>query len=87
MSQRSRRKTLSHADLEDFLCDLGDNSDYVHSEYAEALGHECRTLPNADDGNSKASIVESISDEQRVREFCKVFKSFFAAFDAVAIEL
>jgi hypothetical protein len=86
MSRRSRRKTLSHADLEDFLCDLGENSDYVDSECGEALGHESSTLPNSDAGISEASIVESISDEQRVREFCKVIQSYSAAFDAVANE-
>jgi hypothetical protein len=86
MSRRSRRKTLSHADLEDFLCDLGENSDCVDSECAEALGHESRTLSKANDGISEAPIVESITDEQRVREFCKVFTSYSAVIDSVAIE-
>ena len=86
MSRRSRRKTLSHADLEDFLCDLGENSDYIDSESAEALDHESITMPNADDGNSEKLIFESISDEQRVREFCKVLQSSSAVYDAVDIE-
>lgn len=84
MSRRSRRKTLSHADLEDFLCDLGEHIDYVDSESAEVLGHESESLPNADDRFPEASIVESISDEQRVREFCKVVYHCSAVFDAVA---
>ena len=71
MSRRSRRKTLSHADLEDFLCDLGqeadpivDLMDIVDCKIDNHLKLHC------DSSHSTEPI--SMSDEQQIRDFCKV---------------
>lgn len=68
MSRRSRRKTISHADLEDFLCDLGDDSDVI-KDSMDVDKAEFMVLGNH---SSVLTGKESMSDEQRVREFHKV---------------
>ena len=67
MSRRSRRKTISHADLEDFLCDLGDED--VVEDLMDVDKSELLLV-----GNSSVSLTgkENMTDEQRVREFHKV---------------
>jgi hypothetical protein len=72
MSRRSRRKTLSHADLEDFLCDLGEESSNDNLDSLRSLSSKSAQLIKTEDSSEDASVLESISDEQRVREFCKV---------------
>ena len=72
MSRRSRRKTLSHADLEDFLCDLGEESNNDNLDSSSSLSSKSAQLVKTEDSPEDASVLESISDEQRVREFCKV---------------
>ena len=71
MSRRSRRKTISHADLEDFLCDLGDESAVLgNAEEMEIV--EVGEIDSI--GTSECSMTgkEQMTDEQRVREFHKV---------------
>ena len=55
---------MSHADLEDFLCDLGE----------EAESQPRIVIDVAECGNEflDSAIHEPISDEQRVRDFCRV---------------
>ena len=55
---------MSHADLEDFLCDLGE----------EVESQPRIVIDVAECGNEflASAVHESISDEQRVRDFCRV---------------
>ena len=69
MSRKSRRKTLSHADLEDFLCDLGDGSENI-SESMDVVDTKVGNIPTANNDHFKERRL--MSDEQQVREFCKV---------------
>ena len=71
MSRRSRRKTLSHADLEDFLCDLGQDANLIVDSMDVV---DCKTDCNLKSTYDTAFSTEQtlMSDEQRVRQFCKV---------------
>ncbi len=63
----SRRKTLSHADLEDFLCDLGtDNADENYVNELDQYSYE--------PGMGNCGQVE-YTDEQRIRDIYKVTAS------------
>jgi hypothetical protein len=70
ISRKSRRKTLSHAELEDFLCDLG-----PEAESEVVMGFDSYSNSGCD--QSKMKVLEIDSDEQRVREYCKVTAHFF----------
>ena len=71
MSRRSRRKTLSHADLEDFLCDLGQDADHIVDSMDIV---DSKTDCNLKSTYDMAFTTEHtlMSDEQRVRQICKV---------------
>jgi hypothetical protein len=70
ISRKSRRKTLSHAELEDFLCDLG-----PEAESEVVMGFDSYSNSGCDQRETK--VLEIDSDEQRVREYCKVKLHFF----------
>ena len=55
---------MSHADLEDFLCDLGETVEIPSRILIDVA--EC--------GNEyiDSAVREPITDEQRVRDFCRV---------------
>lgn len=63
---------MSHADLEDFLCDLGQESHNNDQDSSNCLLSQSAKVEKTGDNANDKSIQEFISDEQRVREFCKV---------------
>ena len=71
MSRRSRRKTLSHADLEDFLCDLGQGANLIVNSMDVVDSKTDVNLKSTDD-TAFSTEQTLMSDEQRVRQFCKV---------------
>ena len=77
-TSRSRRKTLSHADLKDFLCDLQEDEVEVKMEVVNEEN-------NSNSGRSSSSSVGGagmdllqnqppieMTDEQRIRDMYKV---------------
>lgn len=78
-SRSSRRKTLSHANLEDFLCDLGKEDIADENDCAIELDEQCHGRPSM----IKSGQVE-YTDEQRVRDIYKVLTAFLSfAIDGV----
>jgi len=74
-SRRSnRRKTLSHADLEDFLCTVGDPEGaamVVERDAADGAGGACHG--NACPSSAGATVPTVVyTDEQRIRDIYKV---------------
>ena len=66
----SRRKTLSHADLQEFLCDLGSEDNATENGY----GNDLDQHSHGPEGTKNREQVE-YTDEQRIRDIYKVTTS------------
>jgi hypothetical protein len=75
-SRKARRKTISHAELEGFLGDLGDEEN-VPKNLANESDMSIRK-------ELKHSSVDADSDEQDVREIFKVRNKYTAVFSKYA---
>lgn len=63
---------MSHADLEDFLCDLGEKVDSHVTDSMDSVESVSNVITRLENEHPNKSTLQKISDEQRVRDFCKV---------------
>ena len=76
-SSRSRRKTLSHADLKDFLCDLQEDEVevkmvIVNEENNNSSGRSSSSTVGVDIDLLHHQAPIEMTDEQRIRDMYKV---------------
>ena len=68
-----RRRTLTHAELEDYLTDIGQRMEVNPRGYREVAMSECdSTLYASKAVQYRASYSPASTDEERVRNFCRV---------------
>lgn len=68
-----RRRTLTHAELEDYLTDIGQGMEVNPRGYREVAMSECdSTLYTSKAVKCRTSYSPASTDEERVRNFCRV---------------
>ena len=71
-----RRRTLTHAELEDYLTDIGQGMEVNPRGYREVAMSECdSTLYTSKAVKCRTSYSPASTDEERVRNFCRVRKA------------
>ena len=61
MSRKSRRKTLSHAEIENFLCDLGNDTETMKSSAIDTVVAITEPSSSSDSENQEADNFSSCS--------------------------
>ena len=79
MSRASRRKTLSHSEIENFLSEIDVPSDAVYKKSLPSFGAQfCVPLSPV---SSNPIVSTKLSEVQLIREFTKVCVYFIVMFD------